>query len=112
MSARKRLSLAIILLTIAMPGWAQTPIGTPDIPAKICCAEQACRATRIWVGTNCRSRSISAAVAIAQASNTPTQSPRVMRECIATGSGLLLVIIPDESTVDKVGAAGHIGSVV
>jgi putative CocE/NonD family hydrolase len=34
MTAGKRLFPAIILLAIAMPLWAQTPIDTPDIPAK------------------------------------------------------------------------------
>jgi hypothetical protein len=34
MNARKRLSVAIILLATAMPVWAQTPVDSPDIPAK------------------------------------------------------------------------------
>jgi hypothetical protein len=34
MKARKRLSVAVVLMATAMPVWAQTPIDTPDIPAK------------------------------------------------------------------------------
>jgi putative CocE/NonD family hydrolase len=34
MNARTRLSLAMIVLATAMPGWTQTPIDTPDIPAQ------------------------------------------------------------------------------
>ena len=33
MTSRKRLLLASMLLAVAAPMWAQTPIGTPDIPA-------------------------------------------------------------------------------